>query len=193
MTVEDIAKYCLKNNYFPSDISREFSYSQDKKDKEVLAIYRTLSDEEKKDIDKLYWAISKEQSDKRRAAKDKREAKLKAEGTAIVNTLNPGDVAMVTFGRSIWTTRGMKVLEIEDGFIAGFYLDRKDRLVPADMEEKEGYFYTKPNSWTTVLVNEDRMAAKYEWDGKTFKKTRTYETKMIKFVKSKVENPVINK
>ena len=113
MTVEDIAKYCLKNNYYPSDIRSDFYRSSDEKEREVYEIYKELSEEEKKELSEIYWAISKEKSDKQRDARKKREAKLEAEGTAVVNTLNPGDVAMVKFGRNIWSTRGIKVLEID--------------------------------------------------------------------------------
>jgi hypothetical protein len=131
--------------------------------------------------------------EKQRAAKMKREAKMLAEGKVVVETLNTGDVVLVKF-QGHFPYRGMKVLEIEDGFIAGFYLDFVDEKIPRDTPEIEGHRYTDQGKWTKIWVKDgDDIPAKYDWDGKTFKKTRTYETKMIKFVKEKVENPVIIK
>ena len=192
MTIQDIAKYCIKNKVYPSEISSRLQSSKDEKLIEIGGFYCTLSTEGKKEVATLYWALSKEQSVKKHAAKKKADAKLEAKGKALVESMDTGQVALVKFNGK-FNTRGMKVLEIEEGFIAGFYLDRVIDLVPADTPEKEGYVYTNPSCYTTVRVDGEWVEGKYEWDGKTFKKTRTYETKYIKFVKEIVETPIIIK
>jgi len=116
-----------------------------------------------------------------------------SKGKAIVDSITTGDVVLVKFG-DIWGYRGMKVLEIEEGFIAGFYLDFVDCQVPTETPKKDGYRYTKPNNYNNIWVKDGKnIPVINEWDNKTFKKTRTYETKMIKFVKEKVDNAVIIK
>ena len=127
-----------------------------------------------------------------RKAREKREAKITAQGKAFQQDMKVGDVWMVKFG-DVWGERGIQVLEIEPGSISGFYLDHKDKLIPATSPRKEGYFYTRETNWQNVKVGTEWVKAVSEWDGKTFIKTRSYETKMAKFLKRKIENAIIVK
>ena len=84
-------------------------------------------------------------------------------------------------------------LIIDPGSVSGFYLDNDDKRILADSPKKEGYLYTKPNRWQSLKVGNEWLSAILEWDGKTFKKTRSYETKMAKFLKRKIENAIVIK
>ena len=115
----------------------------------------------------------------------RRDKKKREQGEKIARTLIPGSIVMVEFKNCrYWPTRGLLVEEVEDHFVAGFYLDRATSEVRADAPEEEGYTYSKPNEYTKT---------KQKWDGKTFKKTRVYVSKETKFVKEKLENAVIKK
>lgn len=127
-----------------------------------------------------------------RKARDKREAKLKAQGEDFQKNMKVGDVWMVKFS-DLWRERGILIMEIDPGSVSGFYLDHADKRIPADSPQKEGFLYTKPNSWNNVKVGKEWVPAINEWDGKTFKRTRSYETKMAKFLKRKIENPIVKK
>ena len=145
-----------------------------------------------KDIDKMISDIQTKKYNQQYESRKRREAKLEVEGKEMADSLNIGDVVIVKFN-SAWNCRPLQVLEIDNGSIAGFYLDREDQIVIADAPEKEGYVYTKPSKYTWVKVDGEYVDGKFEWDGKTMKKTRSYVTKDMKFIKSKVENPVIKK
>lgn len=194
------SKHCDKRDWMGDDLALAFEWYLDGVGRNLgYGFGRAKSTFEdgygqklEKELTEFARKLEKEKWEKQRIAKEKREAKMEAEGQAIVESLNEGDVAIVKFD-GYWGNRGMKVLEIEDGFIAGFYLDRVANQVPGDAPEKEGYEYTKPSKWNAVEVNGEYVPGKFEWDGKTFIKTRTYESKMTKFVKGKVENPVILK
>jgi hypothetical protein len=130
--------------------------------------------------------------DQQYKSKVKRDKKLTKQGNDFAAQMKVGDVWMVKFG-GWWSDRGIHVLEIEKGSISGFYLDRAEKRVPFNTPKKEGYFYTKPSKYNSVKVGDNYVEGMFEWDGKTFIKTRTYETKMTKFLKRKVENPIIKK
>lgn len=195
------SKHCNVRDWMGDDLKLAFEWYLDGVGRDLGYGYGRAKDtfengygqKLEKELTERARKLQKEKWEKQRIAKEKREAKLQAEGEALVKSLNVGDVAMVKFGDSWWGNRGMKVLEIEDGFIAGFYLDRETTTVPGDAPEKEGYVYSKPTKWSSVRVNGEYVPGKLEWDGKTFIKTRTYESKMIKFVKSKINNPIIKK
>jgi hypothetical protein len=127
-----------------------------------------------------------------RKSREKREAKIQAQGKAFQEEMKVGDVWMVKFD-DYWRERGILVMEIDPGSISGFYLDNVYKRIPADSPKKEGYLYTKPSKYQGVKVGDVWIDGMGEWDGKTFKRTRSYETKMAKFLKRKIENPVIKK
>lgn len=145
-----------------------------------------------KDIDKMITDARHKKWEQQYEARKRRDAKKEAEGKTLADSLNIGDVVIVKFN-SVWNCRPLQVLEIDNGSIAGFYLDREDQIVIADAPEKEGYVYTKPSKYTWVKVNGEYLDGKFEWDGKIMKKTRSYVTKDMKFIQSKVENPIIKK
>jgi len=136
---------------------------------------------------------SDKQYETQEKSRKKRRDKLRDQGQKFKSEMSMGDVYLVQFGRSSWPTRGLLVMEVEDS-LSGFYLDRNDKLVPADKIEKKGYIYTKPNRWNNIR-NKDKTytPAKYEWDGKSFYKTRTYVTKSFDTVRGKVKDPKITK
>jgi hypothetical protein len=156
-----------------------------------------------KDVDAIEKELDKYVTDRRDKKLDqqwkslkKRNKKLEKQGEEFTSQMKEGDVWLVKFN-DIWNDRGIQVLEIEPDEISGFYLDRVTKEVLSDTPEKPGYLYTKPNSITIWPKDGSGYAGikqgKLEWDGKTFIKTRTYETKMTKFLKRKVDNPVIKK
>jgi hypothetical protein len=149
-----------------------------------------------KDLDKYGKDRRNKKWEQQNKSAKKREKKLNNKGKEFVSQMKEGEVWMVKFNGH-WNDRGIQVLEIESDSISGFYLDRDTKEVLNDAPEKPGYFYTKPGSihiWPKPFTSyDDVKPGKLEWDGKTFIKTRTYETKMTKFLKRKVENPMIKK
>jgi hypothetical protein len=155
---------------------------------EIDAIEKELNDYTRDRLSKKW--------EQQRKSLEKREKKLTKQGDEFTAQMKEGDVWMVKFN-NIWNERGIQVLEIEPEEISGFYLDRDTKEVFNDTPEKPGYYYTKSGSihiWPKPFTSyEDVKPGKLEWDGKTFIKTRTYETKMTKFLKRKIENPIIKK
>ena len=145
-----------------------------------------------KDVENTCREKERAKWESRRKSSEKREKMLEKQGKEFLKNMQIGEVYMVKFS-DIWGERGILVMEIDPASISGFYLDHKDKIVPGDASEKEGYMYTKPSKYTSVKVNGEYVPGKFEWDGKSFIKTRTYETKMAKFIKRKIENPVIIK
>lgn len=143
-----------------------------------------------KEIGEKVYAIYSEKRKKQEISRKKREDKLEAQGEEFKSNMKIGEVYMMEFKRILHRERGILVLEIEDSFLAGFYLDRDDKKVPISAPEKKGYVYSKPFFGWDGKKNKEM---KFEWDGKTFKKTRTYESKLYKFVKRRIDNPVIIK
>jgi hypothetical protein len=139
---------------------------------------------EKKQHDK--WASENK-------ARERRNERLTKKGDDFIQEMKTGDVWMVKFD-DLRRERGILVMEIEPGSISGFYLDCVETEVPTDAPQKEGYLYTRPNNWRKrIKVGDNWISSVGEWDGKTFKRTRSYETKMAKFLKRKIENPIILK
>jgi hypothetical protein len=145
-----------------------------------------------KDVQKACEEKQHAQWESQRKSKQKRDKKLNELGQDFLKNMQVGEVYMVKFG-DWWGERGMLVMEIDEASISGFYLDHMDTLVPFDAPKKEGYMYTKPSKYNSVKIGNGYVDGMFEWDGKTFKRTRTYETKMAKFIKRKIENPVVNK
>jgi len=122
----------------------------------------------------------REKSRKAYEARKRREEKKKQAGLELKKKMHIGDVWIAETSRG---QRGIQVMEIEAGSFSGFYLDNDDKRVPRDAEEKEGFIYYP--CWGVM--------EKFEWDGKTFKRTKTYDSKMYKFLVRKVDNAVILK
>lgn len=150
-----------------------------------------------KELTEMAKELQQKKWEQQRASKDKRENKLIEQGKKFKEEMQIGEVWMVKFG-GWWGERGILVFEKEGNSLSGFYLDHDDKTVPGDAPEKEGFFYTKPSKYDTVKVKgkdgkEIYVPGKREWDGKTFIRTKTYESKMYKFVRRKIEKPIIEK
>jgi hypothetical protein len=197
-----LAKHCDKKDWMEDDLKLAFEWYLDGVGRDLGygngyaegAFEKGYDKKLEKELTEMARKLSQEKYNKECEARERRDQKMKEEGKALVDSLNIGDVVMVKFDRSWWPTRPLQIMEIENGFVAGFYLDPVDQRVIADTPEKEGYRYTKPSKYISVNVGDNKWVdGKLEWDGKTMKKTRSYVSKDIKFVKEKIENPVIVK
>lgn len=157
---------------------------------------RKVIEKMEKELNALGKELRHKRWEQQRAANERREKQMQEKGENLVKSLKIGDVVMVKFN-CVWNYRPLQVLEIEDSFIAGFYLDPVDKEVPNGTLEKPGYRYTKEGSVNIWPKDGSGYAGivkgKLEWDGKTMKKTRSYVSKDTKFIKEKIENPVIKK
>jgi hypothetical protein len=184
--------YRQKRDWMDDEVMSLFSWYLDQVGRDggwnVGRLPGLMSKEEMKQFEKdVKKECEKKQHDKwaqENASKIRCDAKKMAHGKTLIDSMKVGEVYLVKFGRDMWGTRGILVEEIDKDSISGFYLDRVDHEVPMDAPEKEGYFYSRPIQYRKI---------KFEWEGKTFKRTRTYESKYVKFILNKVEGAIVVK
>ena len=157
----------------------------------------TKTREEIKSIEKEITDYIDDLREKKRESQwnsyQKKQKKMEDRGEEFMKNMKVGDVYLVQW-KGHWNIRPIQVLEIEDGYFAGFYLDPVDTEVPADAPEKPGYRYTKPRKeWSEEARKYLPTGPKREWDGVSCTKTRSYVEKDAKFIKEKLDKIEIKK